>query len=340
MALINQPTIGTKIVDFKNDKSIDVACVGNALMDILLEVEEEFLATHDLTKGGMELVGSEQCEQQLAAVSGRHITTMPGGASANTARGVAALGGSAVFFGSIGTSIYGGMYKDALISTGVKPYLHQSELLTGNAITYITPDHERTFSVHLGAAAQLVESTIDKKIIADSKVVHLEAFQLEGGTREVLQKVLVDAKTAGTLVSLDLNDVGLIQRNLEFFKEVVRESVDILFANETEGATFAGKSDILDVIEEIKDVAQIVVLKCGADGAYIMHDGNIMTIAAAPANVVDTTGAGDLFAAGFLYGLTHGYSFEQAGELGAKTAAKIIAQIGVNTDFIEKKTSR
>ncbi len=322
-------------MNFPEDKQIDVACVGNALMDILVEVEDSVLIEHDLVKGGMFLVEADKSQAQLAAIADHKVRTMPGGASANTARGVSALGGQSVFFGSIGTSMYGKMYRDGLESAKVKTHLHESDLLTGNAITYITPDHERTFSVHLGAASDLQISSIDPEVIHNSKVVYLEAFQFEAGTKPVLDKVIEIAKKGDTLVSLDLNDAGLIERNLDLFKQVVHDHVDILFANETEGAAFAGVEEPLEIIEKMKGVAKMVVLKCGPDGAHIMYKDEIHTIAAAPTSVVDTTGAGDLFAAGFLYGITNGYGFDEAGSIGAKAAAKIISKVGVDTSLVE-----
>ncbi len=325
-------------MNFPEDKQIDVACVGNALMDILVEVDDSVLAEHNLAKGGMFLVDGDKSEKQLNAISELEVRTLPGGASANTARGVSALGGQSVFFGSIGTSMYGKMYKDGLESAGVQTYLHDSDLLTGNAITYITSDHERTFSVHLGAASDLQISAIDSEVIHNAKVVHLEAFQFEAGTKPVLDKVIEIAKAGDTLVSLDLNDSGLIERNLDLFKQVVNDHVDILFANETEGAAFTGVEDPLEIIEKLKGVSKVVVLKCGPDGAHIMYKDEVHTIAAAPTTVVDTTGAGDLFAAGFLYGITHGRGFDEAGALGAKAAAKIISEIGVNTSLLENIT--
>jgi len=323
-------------MNFSPSKDIDVTSVGHALMDILVEVEDSFVEKHNLAKGGMKLVDVSQSEVQLAELVDTHIKTVPGGASANTARGVSALGGRSAFFGTVGEDMYGEMYDTALSLAGVQTFLHKESVLTGNAITYITPDHQRTFSVHLGAASHMRLEAIDEAVISKSKVIHLEAFQLEGPTKEIIETVIKMARNNQTLVSLDLNDAGLIERNLDLFKKIVREDVDILFVNETEGAAFTGTTEPLEVIEKLKGIANIMVLKCGADGAHIIYEEGVTTIAAEPANVVDTTGAGDLFAAGFLYGLTHRYTHEDAGALGSKTAAKIISQIGVDTSVLEK----
>ena len=304
-------------------------------MDILVEVEDCFLSERGLKKGNMHLVSDAEARRQLAEITDRNVRTLPGGSSANTARGVSALGGTSAFFGSIGTSIYGEMYQSALESAGVRTYLHKGLNLTGNAITYITEDHERTFSVHLGAAADVPWSVMDTKILASAKIIHLEGFQFEGKTKETLLQVVKFAKQHNVPVSLDLNDPALIGRNHDLFKEIAREYVNILFANETEGQAFTGHEDSLAVINSLREVADVVILKCGSDGAHIMFDGEITTIAAESVPVVDTTGAGDLFAAGFLYGLTHGYTAAESGSLGARAAAAIIGQIGVDTAVIE-----
>lgn len=320
--------------NFSRKKKFDVVCIGNALMDILVEVPEEYLAQHNLVKGGMALVTRADAEKQLTAIADRKVRTLPGGSSANTARGISVLGGKVAFFGSVGKNLYGKIYHSALSRAGVQTHLHEGAELTGNAITYITPDHERTFSVHLGSAVEVPWSSIDSEVIASTKILHLEGYQLEGRTFNTMERAMILVKESGGSVSLDLSDAGLVARERDLFKSIISKYVDILFANEAEASAFVGVEEPLQLIEALKPVAKTVVLKCGADGAQIIVDQVVNTISAESVPVVDTTGAGDLFAAGFLYGITHGYSIIKAGTLGAKASAIIIQEMGVDTELI------
>lgn len=321
-------------MEFSKEKTIDVVGVGNALMDILVEVDDDFLSEHGLTKGEMHLVSEEEASRYLAAIKEIDTREVPGGAAANTARGVAKLGGKAAYFGAIGTSIYGGMYQDALRSEGVQTHLHENSELTGNAITYITPDHERTFTVHLGAAAHLRSEHIDEAVIAAAKVVHLEAFQFEGGTRSMLERVIALAQKHDTLVSLDLNDAALIERNKELFERVVARDIDILFVNETESEAFTGKSAPEEAIAMLREKVSLSILKVGSEGSYVAAAGELVHVPAQPTEVVDTTGAGDLYAAGFLFGITHGHDITKSAELGTRLATHVISKIGVDLEGV------
>lgn len=321
-------------MQFPHEKSIDVVGVGNSLMDLLVEVDDAFLHEHGLIKGRMHLVDESEAEKYLQAVEEKHVKTLPGGGSANTTRGVALLGGSAAFFGAIGSGMYAKMYRDALKSQGVHARLREADTLTGNAITYITPDHERTFTVHLGAASLLRPEDIDEAVIANAKVVHLEAFQFEGGTLPVIETVVKYAKRHGTLVSLDLNDASLIKRNHKALCRFVSEHVDILFVNEDEALAFCGVGDEA-AIEKLAPYAEVVILKLGKDGSRIAAGGEVIPIDIVPTEALDTTGAGDLYAAGFLYGLTRGWDAKRAGAIGSRFAAAVIAKIGVDLSNID-----
>jgi sugar/nucleoside kinase (ribokinase family) len=298
-------------------------------MDVLVEVTDDFLDKHNLRKGSMHLVTPDSAQSQLDEVKSLVVRTLPGGSSANTARGVSALGGSSAFFGAVGSEIYGSMYKGAMDRAGVSTHLYKSDTLTGFAITYITPDHERTFVVHLGAASEVPTSVIDMRVLESSKVIHLEAFQFEGYTKSTLEQVVREVQQYNTKVSLDLNDAALIERNLSFFNEIVTNYVDILFLNEKEAESFTEQSDPKKIIKALQVASDLVIYKCGSDGAQIITQEEVITVAAKSVEVVDTTGAGDLFAAGFLKGITAGQTYADAGSLGAKAAATIITEVGV-----------
>ncbi len=320
---------------FNETKTLDVVGLGNALMDLLVEVPDEFLAAHNLTKGKMHLVDETVTKQYLRGLADHDIKTAAGGAAGNAIKGVGFLGGQAVFHGMVGDDIYGDMYRDSLKHAQVDVRIGTDALHTGHAVTYITPDSERTFTVYLGAALTLMPEHLDEASIAAAKVLHLEAFQLEGPTKETVLTAIALAKQHGTMVSMDLADASLIERNFDLFTELVANDIDIVFANETEGIAFTGTSGEA-ALAELAARAQIAVVKLGEAGSLIAHQGTVHKIAAVKTTVVDTTGAGDMYAAGFLYGLTQGWELDKAGELGAKLAAKIVAQVGVGMDTVTK----
>ena len=256
------------------------------------------------------------------------MTIAAGGASANTTKGVGHLGGSAAFIGVVSGDQYGKEFQKALEEESVSPELVIAEGLTGNAITYITPDGERTFTVHLGVASLLTPAHIDEEIIKKAKVVHLEAFQFEAGTKDMLDHVIALAKQHGTLVSLDLNDASLIERNFDLFHQVLKEDIDIVFANESESLAFTKEADEHKAAQILGEHVQIAVVKRGEAGSVIAEGETITEVPAAPTEVVDTTGAGDMYAAGFLQGLTGGMDLAAAGHQGATLASRVIARVG------------
>ncbi|MDA8596840.1 adenosine kinase [Candidatus Pacebacteria bacterium] len=322
-------------MEFAKEKTIDVVGVGNALMDILVTVDEEFLVGHGLTKGEMHLVSESEAAEYLQEISSLDTRELPGGAAANTVRGIAKLGGSAAYFGSVGADAYGDMYRATMQKEGIQTAVAATDQLTGNAITYITPDHERTFTVHLGAASDLAVDMIDESTIAKAKVVHLEAFQFEGGTKAVLEHVIKLAKRYDTLVSLDLNDGSLVRRNLDLFKTIVYDDVDIVFLNEAESSAFAGGGDPDIMFTDLRAHTTFAILKQGSQGSFVGDRQTVHTIAPVPTNVVDTTGAGDLYAAGFLHGITHGFDILAAGSMGSRIASEVIKGVGVDLEQIQ-----
>ncbi|MCA9357245.1 adenosine kinase [Candidatus Nomurabacteria bacterium] len=316
-------------MDFKIEKTIDVTGLGNALMDLLVEVDEELLTATQLTKGSMCLVDEESAKKILVGLKDTKLKTSPGGAVANTIKGVAALGGESVLFAKVGEDGHGNAYIEAIEMHGVKSRIGKHTSTTGHALTFITPDAERTFSVHLGAALTLGKEDIIEEDIRLSKILHLEAFQLEGPTQDVVLHAIDLAKKHQTLISIDLAEAFLIERNLALFKEVVSRDIDILFANETEAKTFTGKKG-MEALQEMAKMVDIAVLKLGEKGSLVSMMGEVIQIDAVKTVAVDTTGAGDTYAAGFLYGLTHGWSAEKSGRLGSSLSAKVVEKLGVD----------
>jgi len=316
-------------MNFSAEKVIDVTGLGNALMDFLVEINDDVLVDAKLEKGGMYLVDENRANELLAGLQQIKHKTTPGGASANTIKGVAALGGESVLFAKVGEDGHGDSYIEAIEMHGVKSRISKHNSITGHALTFITPDAERTFSVHLGAALMLGKEDILEDDIAISKVLHLEAFQFEGITHNTVVHAIELAKKHKTLVSVDLADSFLIERNLDLFKEIITRDVDILFANENEAKAFTGKSG-LEALKQMAGMVDVAVLKLGEEGSFISVNNETSKIEPVKVRAVDTTGAGDTYAAGFLYGYTHGWNIEKSGRLGSLLASKVIEKIGVD----------
>ena len=318
------------------EKTNDVIALGSALMDFLIEVDEDKLIEFDLKKGEMCLVEADKAQEILKKIEEYQLSieTVPGGSSANTLKGMALLGSKVIFCGKIGNDDQGISYEQQMGEHGVDLRVGKYDSLTGHSISFITPDSERTFATHLGASINLVKEDVLEADIAKSKILHLEGYQSEGPTKEVVLHALEMAKKHGTLVSIDLSDPGLIRRNQEFFKDLVMNQVDIVFLNEKEAKEFTGLEPEEAVVEIGKQV-KIAVVKIGKEGSLVSSEGIITYIPGYPAEAIDTTGAGDTFAAGFLYGYCQGWDLERAGKLGSLMAAKIVEQKGVKVKELD-----
>ncbi len=307
----------------------DVFGIGNPLVDILVDVEESFLEELNLNKGQFHLVDNEKMQAIMLKIDPEKITMAPGDSTANTLAGVANLGGSSVFCGKVGDDDHGVYYDTKLNEGNVISKIKQADLPTGKAFCFITSDSERTFVVYLGAALTLSKEDIVEEDVKDCKIVHLTGYQLEDpNLRETSLHLLQLAKKHNKLVSVDLADPGVVQRCKDDLKKIVKENVDILFANETEAQAFTGEKDPLQALNILTDYANIAIVKVGADGSYISDNGALTTVEGVKANAIDTTGAGDMYAAGILYGMTHDLDFETAGKIASYAAAKVVEQKG------------
>ncbi len=311
-------------------KTNDVIGLGNTLMDFLIEVDDGLLVEFGLKKGEMHLIEEEKAKEILLKINERQfkIERIPGGSSANTLKGIAFLGGKAILCGKVGFDDNGEIYVQEAGKLGLSTRISKHQKITGHAITFITPDSERTFSVYLGAALELAKDDILEEDIAQSIVLHLEGYQVEGQTKETILHAIELAKKHDTLVSIDLADPGVIRRNKEFLKELVKMHVDIVFVNEKEAKEFTGLEEGEAAIELGKHT-NIAIVKLGEKGSLICQKNKIVKIKSFPAKAVDTTGAGDSFAAGFLYGYCRGWNLEKSGKLGSLLASKVVEILGV-----------
>lgn len=312
----------------------DVFGVGNAIVDIQLQVDDAFLHHIDVAKGLMTLVEAEQQVKVLAALAGRATHRCSGGSACNTMVGVADLGGNAAYAGKTADDDLGGFYIDDLRKVGVAvPVPGGDGATTGTSVILITPDAQRTMLTHLGISATLSPGDIPEAEIAKAEYLYVEGYLFPGdSTRAAALRAIDIAKKHGVKVALTISDPFVISLQRDLFWELIKGPVDLLFANLEESRALTGEHDPIAAARMIHRHATNVALTLGADGSLLMHGEQLYPIEGVKVKAVDTTGAGDMYAAGILYGLTHGLSWKQSGQLASHAAARIVAQMGARLD--------
>ncbi len=312
-------------------KKYDVFGVGNPITDILLQVEDSFISGLSLNKGIMRLVDEGESKKILAALGDREKVVMPGGSCCNTMIGVANLGGRASFTGMIGNDLYGEVFEEKLLSFGVKSNLRREGDLTGTSVILITPDSERTMNTCLAACSLLKKKHIDSSDIKESKIFHTTAYLIDTAP-EAGYHALEIAKSSNIPISFDMSDPFLIRAKKEELKKILKDYAEIVFLNEEEAKLFTGMPP-QEALTEISKLCKTVLIKLGAKGSLMSHEGKIYRIAPFKVSAIDTTGAGDMYAAGFLFGITNGYSVEQSGKIASFASAKQVEVIGARLDY-------
>ncbi|MEE4261910.1 MAG: adenosine kinase [Desulfobacteraceae bacterium] len=311
----------------KNDRQL-IAGIGSALVDILIHEDDDFIEKTGAAKGGMTLVDNSWIERTLALGSAR-ATIVAGGSACNTIVGVGQLGGKARFVGKCGTDKWGRQYENDLGKQNVDAAILRSDSPTGRVLSIITPDAQRTMFTYLGASSETRPEEITAGSFADAAVVHVEGYLLFNP--DLIQAALDAAKEAGALVSLDLASFTVVEQSLDLLDKLVVDSVDILIANEDEARAFTGQSDEKLALRALSQKANVAVLKVGPRGSHITHAGEFIHIQPlGDGTALDTTGAGDLWAAGFLFGLVNGYPLEKCGQLGSACGYEVCQVIGAS----------
>jgi len=302
--------------------------VGSALVDILVHADDAFLSEIGAVKGGMIYVEKDHIEKTLARVSGRPAV-VPGGSACNTVVGVGRLGGKARFVGKRGKGKMGDFFENALRASNVDPRLFRSEGSTGRVLSIITPDAERSMFTFLGAAAETRPEDIRPDLFADAAIVHIEGYLLFNP--ELILAALKAAKSSGARVSLDLASFNVVEQSRELLAEVIRDYVDILIANEDEARAYTGESEPLVALRGLSQDVNVAALKLGPRGSLICRGSQWVAVPAeGDGRAVDTTGAGDLWAAGFLFGLAEGYPLEKCGALGSACGYEVCRVVGAS----------
>lgn len=300
--------------------------LGNALVDIIVFIEDDALLQElELPKGSMQLVDIERSSRIRKACEQLPQSFASGGSAANTINGVARLGAGASFIGKIGKDDYGRIFREDLEKNNIKPILFHSETHSGRAVALISPDKERTFATHLGAAIELASDDISGEHFHGHDIFHIEGYCVQD--HELLEKSVKIAREQGMTISIDMASYNVVEENLAFLKYIVNEYIDIVFANEEEAKSFTGKQPE-EALDEIATMCKIAVVKTGKDGSMVKSGDNVYHIPAIDARVVDTNGAGDIYAAGFLYGFSKDWSLDKCARTGGILAGTIIEITG------------
>ena len=310
----------------KNKKLI--VGIGSALIDMLMHEEDDFLEKTGAVKGGMKYVDREFIEKTLLQTSQKPII-VPGGSACNTVVGIGKLGGEACFVGKSGDGHMARLFETALKNNNVNPALFKSSSPTGRVLSIITPDAQRSMFTFLGASSEIQPDEVTENCFKNAAIVHIEGYLLFN--EDLIISALKAAKSVGALVSLDLASYTVVEQSKAVLKRIINDFVDILIANEDEAQAYTGYPDENRAICFMAEKAHIAVLKVGKRGSFIAHNGKTITIEPlGDGSALDTTGAGDLWASGFLFGLVNGFSLEKCGRLGSACGYEVCQVMGAN----------
>ena len=310
--------------------SLDALTIGNALVDVLATVDEGFLVRENIVKGSMNLVDIKRSKHLHSLVNSR--TEMSGGSAANTAYGLASLGGKAGFIGKISADRLGESFSHDLDTVGVKffPGVTCETEDTGRCLIVVTPDGNRTMNTFLGAASLLDAADVSKTAVQSAAVVFLEGYLFDkDAAKEAFRTAAEYAHAAGRKVALTLSDSFCVDRHRADFLSLVKNDIDILFSNEDELKALYQVDSINDGLHQLRDNCEFAAVTRNEHGSVVINGDEVVIIDAEPVeSVVDATGAGDMYAAGFLYGFVRGKPIEQCGKIGSIVASEVITHMG------------
>jgi sugar/nucleoside kinase (ribokinase family) len=310
--------------------AFDVAAVGNAIVDVLSPADDAFLAAEGLAKGAMTLVDADRAAALYAAMAAG--VEASGGSAGNTVAGVASLGGRAAYVGKVADDPLGEVFRHDITAIGVhfQPTPLKGGLGTGRCLVNVTPDGQRTMSTFLGAANALTPDDVDPALIASAEIVYLEGYLFDPpAAREAFAKAAAAGRAAGRRVALSLSDAFVVERHRDTLLAFIEADTDIVFANEVEATALFPGSSFEEALRQLGTRTATAAVTRGEAGSVIVSGVERADIPSAPvAQVVDTTGAGDQYAAGVLYGLARGLGLERSGRLGALGAAEVISHYG------------
>jgi sugar/nucleoside kinase (ribokinase family) len=304
--------------------------IGNALVDIMTLINDDsILESFGLPKGSMQLVDEVKSKLVKAETVNFNRSLASGGSAANTIHGLAMLDINTGFIGSIGKDELGDFFENDMKAASINTMLLRRNSFTGTAVALISPDSERTFATHLGAAVELEAADLDPEYFTGYDLLYLEGYLIFN--KPLVEMACKIAKEKNMKIALDLASYNVVEIKLSDFKEIVEKYVDIVFANEEEARAFTGL-DPEEALSNISQSCEIAVIKIGSEGSWIKRGDEVLKIGTIKVNLKDTTGAGDLYASGFLYGYSKGFDLEKCGILGSMMAGKVIEIVGARMD--------
>ena len=301
--------------------------IGNALVDALATLQDdELLGVFGLPKGSMTLIGDEEQQRIQERFAALDVQRATGGSAGNTMLALANLGAAPGFIGTVGSDDTGRFFADNCVAKGIHPYLVELPKQSGIAYTFISPGGQRTFATYLGAAAMMEPSVLTKEMFEGYDYLYVEGYLVQN--HALILRAVEMAKEMGLKVCLDLASYNIVEADKEFFTMLVSDYVDIVFANEEEARAFTGATPE-EALTQLHELCDVAVVKLGAKGASLMRDGEKVFVEAMPVDkVVDTTAAGDFYAAGVMYGLAQRCNLHQCAEIGTLLAGHVIQTVG------------
>lgn len=313
------------------NKTKTILGIGSALTDILTQIDDDnILAQWNLQKGSMILVDATKSKQIGDDLAKRYHSQMAaGGSAANTISGLAKMNIEAGFLSKIGDDEVGRFFENEMVNTHVKPLMLKSTTLSGRAQAFVSTDGERTFATCLGASAELSANDIVPSLFEGWDIFYVEGYLV--ANPNMLDKAIATAKAKGMEIAIDMASFNVVEESRDYLTHIIKNDIDIVFANEAEAKALTGLEPE-EALHQIASMCKIAVVKVGAKGAYIQQGSEIVTIEPIKAQVIDTTGAGDMWAAGFLAGYAKGENLKKCGTMGAILAANVIEVMGAKMD--------
>jgi sugar/nucleoside kinase (ribokinase family) len=307
-------------------KNMKIIGIGNALLDVLIRIEsDKTLETLGLKKGAMDLIDENKMKEIQSNQMGLNCTEVPGGSVCNSMRSLAKLGATVGYAGKIGNDKEGKIYEDEIRKAGLTPYLVKKEGMSGCSTVLISPDGERTMATYLGLAETLSEEDIPVEVLKPFDCLYMEGYLISN--EKLFLPVLKRAKQLGMKIALDLANFNIVNGFRDLLNEVIPEYIDVLFSNESEAEAFTGFPAGI-AIKLMSQKVEKAVVTIGKEGALTADNTGILKVDALKNNPIDTTGAGDNFAAGFLFGYSKGASLEQSAQIGSVLAGNVIETVG------------
>lgn len=313
--------------------------IGNALTDILAILPDDtFLSKYHLPKGSMQHVDEATGDKIWQTLKTMGVQYVPGGSAANTIAGTSIFGMESGFIGKVGNDELGSLFKTGQENIGIKPTLLKGTLSSGRAMVFVTaPNAERTFAVYLGAALELVPEDLKPEFFQGYDYFHIEGYLVQN--QSLVRRAVELAKQAGSKISIDMASYNVVESNRAFLHDIIEGYVDIVFANETEAMALTNKEP-REALDEIAQMCEIAVVKLGPHGSMVKSGNEYHKIEAWPATSIDATGAGDIYAAGFLYAHSMGKSIDICGKVGSIISSKVVEVIGPKVDIHRWKAAK